>query len=535
MTDNTRERPSNYGLTHNDWRKGQWEATQTLLKKPVGSVIFLQAPVGSGKTAYARALAERLGATACMKTKALQEQYRELYDFDMLFGRGNYPCVHNGRAYVEASAAECLYELQMDKCEVADKCPYLIQKAITQQSHKRALNYAYMLTSRWVKDKKWSTGYLVLDEAHILPDEVLEFVSCTVKESERVKWRLADFPSCYDSSKESFDACLKWLEDTTERLELHVHTLKGEENKPRKAQAERMQMKLEQTLIAMSNASDDWHIRSGRQAIARSDGTKSAGMFIKPLTARHHFPRLFLGVYPRVMMMSATLGNVQDLAEELGIEHYDFEQVQNQWLPETRPVHVLDCPTMGMSANETARDKQAEIIANALNQLPEDWSGIIHVTSWRQADDLVARLIKHKVDKQRLFVPDRGNTSNQLAQWNATKRSNGKRGMLVVTPTFNAGVDLGEERIAIVAKCPFPYCAPGTYEFERMNYDRKFYKWQTASDLEQRAGRTRRGRDIDYDDAFNVRGYVAIADGAFRKMGMQKSCSKDFVESLVEG
>lgn len=532
MTISTSERPSDYGLPHDAFRPGQYEAGQRLLKKPAGSVVFLQAATGSGKTGISRMLAERLGATACMKTKALQEQYKELYDFDMLFGRANYPCVHSGRAYPEASAAECLYELQMDKCEVSGECPYLIQKAITQQSRKRALNYAYYSTSRWTKDKKYSTGYLVLDEAHILPNEVLEFVSCTVKESERIKWRLADFPSCYDSSKESFDACLGWLEDTTGRLEILTHTLRGEEDKPRKAQAERMQMKLEQTLIAMGNSQDDWFIRSGRQAIAHSDNTKSAGMFIKPLTARHHFPRLFLGAYPRVVMMSATLGNVSDLAEELGVEHYDFEQVKNQWPPETRPVHVLDCPTMGMSASDSARDKQAEVIARELNQLPEDWSGIVHTTSWKQTNDLVARLVKHKLDKRRLFVPDRGNTSHQLAQWGATKR-NSKLGHLVITPTFNAGVDLGEERICIIAKVPFPYCAPGTYEFERMNYDRKFYKWETASDLEQRAGRTRRGRDIDYDDTFNVRGYVAICDGSFSKMGMQRSCSPDFVESLV--
>ena len=85
----------------------------------------------------------------------------------------------------------------------------------------------------------------------------------------------------------------------------------------------------------------------------------------------------------------------------------------------------------------------------------------------------------------------------------------------------------------MIAKVPFPFTAPGTYEDERRRYDPKFYKWQTASDLEQRAGRTRRGRADDYDDAWSVRGYVGIFDGAFKKMGMAKSCSTDFVESLV--
>jgi Rad3-related DNA helicase len=228
--------------------------------------------------------------------------------------------------------------------------------------------------------------------------------------------------------------------------------------------------------------------------------------------------------------MSATVGNVDDLAAELGIEKYGFERVPNQWPAKSRPVHVADVPAMGQSASDRAKMMQAEKIAKVLKELPRDWSGIIHVTSWKQAYELKDRLNFSGVDIGRLFIPTRGQgTNKQMQEWNGVKRP----GMLVITPSMDQGVDLLQERICIIAKTPFPFCAPGSYEFEKMVFDNRFYRWQTAASLEQRAGRTRRGREGDYDTEWDTNGYVGIFDGAFRKMGMAKHCSVDFTESLV--
>ena len=524
--------PSEYGLPHESWRKHGYETVEKLLAKHNGSVTFLSAPTGSGKTSYARALAEKMGATAFVKTKLLQLQYENIYNFDLMFGRANYPCVHPDRLDSEASAAECLYELKMDQCEYSEECPYLLQKNIVQESSVRVLNYAYLLSAKWPRDKKYATTYAVYDEAHILPDETLEFVGCTIRESDRVRWRLDGFPSCYDSSHDSLMWCLDWLERSIGVIETEIATLKSDDisDKAKKSRGERFAGKLKATAAAVHRSADDWFVRSGLRALDVQGG-KAAGLFLKPLTARYHFPRLFLGVYPRVVMMSATLGNVSDLAEELGVAGYEYDSVPNQWPADSRPVHVLDVPSMGMKATESARVEHAEQIAKALKGLPGDWSGVIHTTSWQSAFDLTKRLVKAGIPNKRLFIPSRGNTKTQLEEWEQAKKK--QAGALVVTPTFNQGVDLLEERICIIAKTPFPYCAPGTYEYEKMMYSNKFYRWTTASDLEQRCGRTRRGRDEDYDDSFHVRGYVAIADGSFKRMGLGKSCSRDFNDSLV--
>ena len=532
MTETARVTPQDFGLPHTEWRKSQREIGLGLSEKPDGSVIFLSAPTGSGKTSYAKMLGTLSSVTSLVKTKSLQEHnYGEIYDFDILYGRGNYPCVHPDRAYPDLNADQCMYELKMEQCEYAAQCPYLIQKQIVKASNVRSLNYAYFLTSRWPRKKEYATEFGVYDECHILPDETLEFVGCTIKDTDRLRWRLPEFPSCYESSRDSVNLVLTWLEQSIGVLEVTIAQIKGDEpdDKAKKSRAERLAMKLKFTCTAIHRSGDDWYVRSGQRAL-ENIAERKPGLVIKPLTARFHFPSLFLNVFPKTIMMSATVGNVEDLAEELGVEKYDYERVPNQWPPESRPVHVLDVPPMGYSAKDSAKELQAKKMANVLNELPQDWSGIIHTTSWKQTAELKSRLNFFGVSDHRLFIPTRGQGTNaQMTEWNIAKRP----GMIVITPSMNAGVDLLQERICLIAKTPFPFCQPGSYEYERMLYSNRFYRWQTAADLEQRAGRTRRGRPEDYDDSFNVRGYVGIFDGAFRKMGLAKSCSKDFNESLV--
>jgi len=496
---------------------------------------LLQAPVGSGKTALAKAMSvSDGGTTAVVKTKSLQQQYAEGYDFDVVFGRANYPCVHPERETLDSTAADCIYESMMNECEYAEECPYLIAKHIAQASSQRVINYAYMNTSRWVKLPQYATDYLFLDECHNLPDETLEFVSCTVREGERIKWRLPEFPSVYDSSRNSIGLCLRWMEQSIGILKMKVDELKKETDpysKSQRSKAERLVAKLAQTCSAVHLSGEDWYSRAGLRALSY-DGKSVPGMVAKPLTARWHFKKLFIGAYPKTILMSATIGNPNDFAEELGLgNNWEFHAVPNQWPPQSRPVHVLDVPSQGAKATESARQKQADAIAKIINECPSDWSGVVHLTSWKGCWDLRGRLVKAGLNAKRLFIPQRGGTNKQMDEWNHV-RENG-RGMLILSPSMHSGVDLLRERVNICAKVPFGFFMPSTYEWERMQYSNRFYRWQTASTLEQQMGRTRRGREEDYDTDFERRGLCVIADGSFQKMGMQKSCSEGFNEVLI--
>jgi len=51
-----------------------------------------------------------------------------------------------------------------------------------------------------------------------------------------------------------------------------------------------------------------------------------------------------------------------------------------------------------------------------------------------------------------------------------------------------------------------------------MEYSHKTYNWRTANILAQGLGRTRRGRPEDYDTNGEMRGFVAIADGSWKRI-----------------
>ena len=132
--------PSEYGLSHDEWRPEQYSTVRTALSMEEGSTMLLEASTGAGKTAVARAVGSQHSVTALCRTKVLQkENYEEGYGFAALFGRGNFPCALDPMM----TGAECEYaEKGMRKCPDVESCEYMIKKAEVMGSKLRALNYA---------------------------------------------------------------------------------------------------------------------------------------------------------------------------------------------------------------------------------------------------------------------------------------------------------------------------------------------------------------------------------------------------------
>jgi len=231
--------------------------------------------------------------------------------------------------------------------------------------------------------------------------------------------------------------------------------------------------------------------------------------------------------------MSATIGNPDAFATELGIkDKYSFCAVPNQWPAHTRPVFDLGAPKMGHKSTPTDYEKQAEVIAHAIQQCPPDWKGVIHVTRKTEAALLAKRLSRYSGLSNRLWTPDTTDGTNiQMEEWKKVKKKNEKTGMIAITWTWAEGVDLREERICIVAKTQFPTLGDD-YEVARRNYNGKTYLWRTAVALEQSLGRTRRGEPEDYDNGSGHEQLVAIADGNWRRV--KSYLSNDLMDSIQD-
>jgi len=542
-----------YGLPHATLRPGQAETIDYILARPTPSVTVLDAPTGSGKTSFAAAARTQGEVISLVKTKNLQiENYGGAYKFDVLYGRGNYACVHPD-ADGNITADHCMYGSAMRECEVADACPYLIKKDLAAASDRASLNYPYWLTARWPRQKlRNSSGFLFLDEAHQLSDVVLDFVSITVTMRQRLDYDLPAFPLVRGRpNADDAQACLAWLSAAGGVMATHCAQLKkivGVRDEDSDIDAEdapatgadasalkqlkaatQLKMQLGRAYSSLAENATDWYLRSGPGARIVGDAPQPA-FVARPLTARYHFPHLFTGDW-RTVLMSATIGNIEALAEELGLTTYDYRSVPNQFAPATRPVYALPAPAMGQKTKNdaTAQLEHARVIADAIKACPSHWSGLILTTSKSEAKNLSHRLCDLGLEK-RIYTPNPTlSTEQQVDWWNRMRRRH--LGALCVTWNFWEGYNGLEEKIVVVSKTPFASLGD-EYERERMLYSGAFYLQRAAWQMEQGLGRTRRGRAEDYDSDGERRGLVAIADANYTRV--RKYFSQSLRDAVVE-
>jgi Rad3-related DNA helicase len=491
----------------------------------------------SGKTSWPAALARDRRVIALSHTKMLQQDnYGGTYDFTFLFGKGNYPCALNPGT----TAALCKHAGDPKLCG-RYPCAYYRQKNAAMLAARCALNYAYFMTANWPREQAPS-GYLVLDECHLLPDLVIEHSSVTVDERTRREWDLPAFPLLTTKGSslmamgatKPVDQAKSWLARAkavmtpkVEALEKRVLSSRGEDVLKAYNKAVELMWSLDTTGRALMQSPDDWFIRSGPGAIELSGDRKVGGFFCKPLTARHHFPSMFLLGGPTILM-SATIGNFETFSTELGIQNYRALTVPSQWGPRSRPVYYFeDAPSIGRKTVERDWDKQAELISKMLHAVPTNWAGVIHCTSKAQTYALANRLAHNGLER-RIWVPPSTGTNQQLAAWEQAKRD--YSGRIAVAWSWWVGVDLLDEKIDILAKTPYPFIGDD-YSQARLHFDGSFYLQQTAWQLMQGCGRTRRGRPQDYDRDGQRAGLVAIVDQNWKRV--RKYFDADFAESMT--
>jgi Rad3-related DNA helicase len=509
--------PKHFGLPHDEWYPNQEAAVEWALNRKKTGIM--EAPTGSGKTGVAAAMSSVFKTLAIVRTKFLQEtNYEQGYSFTPLYGKANYPCVYH-QAKANAMADDCAFSDEgMNRCPQYGVCPYATQRELARQSDRTALNYAYWFNvySKWP-----SPDRVICDEAHQLSDLTLNWAGLVISEEKRQEYDLPSFPiinnqggkSILSAKASPHSRALAYLVSVRQKL-VQVYDIASshaQSNPQARKEARKVEMfgkKVRATIDAMKIAEDGWYLMSGPRV--RPGG--KWGFIAKPLTARYHFPQYFTREDWQLLIMSATIGEPNVFAHELGIKDFDFLQVPNAWAPETRPVHALDVPRLGRKSPPSAYEKQADAIAEAINGVPKNWSGIIHTTSIAEAGKIAERLHKRGFE-DRICVSDRVPTNQMVVNWH--KRLRQIPNSIMVTWALWEGYDGTREKINIAAKTPYPYLGD-KYEQQRQKFDGKFFLQRTAWTLEQGLGRTRRGREDDYDDDDTQRGLVAIADGGYK-------------------
>lgn len=520
--------PSDFHLPHEDFRPHQLEMIEWGLDIAGQSGIGIaEKPTGTGKSAVAAAVGSRHKTCVLVQKKALQDAYKELYGARLLKGKSNYPCVHPNKGS---------WDDAVDDCHVGDHrdcpydCLYDLAKSAVLRSTFSSVNYAYWLSSS--SFRKQMSPFLFMDEGHLLPDLTINHAGIKISEKERLRWELPPFPllktgkgrGVFTSSDDPYEPALEWLKDCLPVLHSREKELKAAEDKRGLKSCRLKLRKIRTAISAIQYSHRDWYIRSGFMV---------KGFVAKPLTAKYHFGDYFTKDAQGGIIMSATIGDFGTLAKELGIKDYETRRVPGMWPPESKPVYVLDVPKLNRRSTEADYDRQAEAIAGAIKSCPDDWSGIIHVTRKVETKILTRRLARNGLGDRVWPAPEMQygryiGTGERVRLWNERRAQ--RLNSIVIAWDMMEGYDGLEEKITISAKTPFPGLGD-EFERERMNYSGSMYLQRAAWKLEQSLGRTRRGREEDYDVEGERRGLVAIADGNYVRV--RRYLSEDFKEALV--
>lgn len=498
-----------YQLPHPLDRYKQQETADTILQSSKKYSI-ISAPTGSGKTSYAAYPAsEHKKVLALVREKQLQAQYENGYQSEILYGKSNYECLDG--AY-DASICD----------KRGCRCPYYKEKDIFLDGQFGCLNYAKFLTDpNLILSTEYTDGFnpqfLFLDEAHTIPDTVIDWSGLTLG-AYTDDWLSKAYISYREMGQElSRQIGLSWLSQLRQEMkarEIPKPHPKAHISKIRAwKKFDLTYRKVKNTLLLIHQGEEYWYINSDKYKFTA-----------KPMTARFHFTRLF-DKADRVVLMSATIGNPSNFALELGLQDWESIEVPNVWSKDMRQVIDLKGPAMSF-AKSTKNDKKrlAQVIANAINDCPGDWTGVIHCPSKTKTYALKDRM--ENMTNRPIWTPEKNGTSERmLNSWYQFRDRN--RGAIGVSWGFWEGVDMGNDQICIIAYVPYPSLGDD-FERARMEFSHRIYSQRAAWKLEQGLGRTRRGNAKDYGPG---NGLVALADGKWHRL--KSFMSKDLQEALT--
>lgn len=444
------------------------------------AVLIVEAPTGAGKSG-APALTShfRPGTTVLVRTRDLQQQYADSFQdvgFITVWGVAHYPCVNEEHiaefqeAYGELpTRADCPFT-KAAECPDVFNCEYECAKTTAMISRAKTLNYAYAFYSRWWRPYAHD---LFCDEAHRLPTVLSDLISIDIADATRRRYSFPEFPVVRGGSDYAVKNAADWLGKCATILVPHckVKDIKAARRAKRFKDALN---ELHRTLYSAGEG--DWYVESGA---ARRKFTA------QPVVPGKYANRLFPTEARSRVLMSATIGDPQVLASELGIDEFSFLTLPHIFPRENRPVYLYEsAPKLSYKSPQSDYDHQVKLIVKILNQ-HNGQKGVIHTASWKHAN-AIADALGHDGLSDRVYVPN-GDRVQAVEEFKQAQTD-----LVAISPSWKEGLDFRDDqaRFSIIAKVPFLSLAnPVTRLRLKRKGGRAWYDWVAALAVVQAAGR----------------------------------------------
>ena len=414
------------------------------------------------------------GAFALTITKALQDQYKELFDdIDVLKGKSNYQCSYDENFTVENAPCVHIKSLKEDCCK-KNSCPYYNARNKALVSKFATLNYnMFFALPSHVKRKQ----YLICDEASELEDQLVKEFSCQVnfdflKKSMVI---IRPFPSNTDYGKVG-----KWVNTLCQDIEERVDELRDEIiNKSSKLPPLSLnERKNEVTLLLNVHSKlraivDTWH--DSEYLFERV----AKGINFMPLKV-DKLSRYLFECADKVILMSATIIDPANFCKTLGIDKFKYIEAESTFDPKKAPIYANTKIKLNYSNMLANLPKIAEQVKQICDHHAND-KGLIHTQT-----NTITKYLQDNVKCTRILFREPGVRNEEILD----KHFSSDKPTIMASPSMSHGVDLKDDlaRFQIIIKAP--YLPTNDKRVERMmKSDFNWYTNKMLSSLIQACGR----------------------------------------------
>jgi Rad3-related DNA helicase len=465
-------------------REGQLKALE-LIKDAFdeGKKFFvLEGPTGFGKSALAKAVLNLCGTgfiTSPLNTLVSQYSHNQDLALTEVRGQATYSC----RAFhgVDCERASELFKDHSSKC-----FDYIAARDAFWKARHSVTNVHFLAYAPPIEGAFYPRKVLVVDEAHNLEEIIIRMGrrSITPQDVKGISALPLDLPG---EEKELLNRnkVEEWLRYFDNAITIALKELSDGD--------ERREYEGLRDAINFTLTSGDW-----------ITWKEKANLLIAPMSAKRAAKSLFRCA-SRVLLMSATMGDIPLLLKNLGIGDNEVavHRAECTFPRENRKIIYRNLGSMSKKYNRPGLATMLQECSLILRNRPDE-RGIIHCHSWDLQNTVYQHLQK---EFGRRILTHRGSRDRDRAIQELRVSANG----VLCSVAMTEGLDLRDDdaRFCIFAKIPWgnlsdPYIA------ERRKRSQDWYENMTALSVIQGSGRVVRSA-TDHADTF-------IFDGSFERL-----------------
>ncbi len=381
---------------------------------------------------------QAFGCTALTITKALQDQYKELFnDIKILKGKSNYQCEVDDRFTVEL--APCLHLPKIkEECWAKNMCPYYEDRNTALTSTFSTLNYNMFFS---LPDHLKKRQYIICDEAAELEGQLVKEFSCSINFESLTRMEVNIRPFYSRNSLQ----VVKWINELILDLNDRIEELKDVTNNNKVSKKFIIESK--KNLISLRNLHsklsliiDTWN---ESEYLYETD---KKGINFMPLKVDKLANHLFKHA-DKVILMSATIIDPNNFSKSLGIKKFKYIEAESSFDSKNAPIYCNTKVKLNYHNLKRSLPKVVKQIEEICDFHKSD-KGIIHTHN-----NVITSFLSDKLTDSRFLIREPGVRNEVILEQHFLNNDP----TVLISPSMSHGVDLRDDlaRFQIIVKAPF--------------------------------------------------------------------------------